>query len=140
MSDSDLVSLLSTSFQTLIDKLHERLSELGFHDIRPVHGYMIKYIALHDGATGIELADHLGITKQAVSKIVDYLEENDYIQRKPHPTDKRGKIVVLTERGRIVMEAKENILNEIEQHLIDNIGAKRLQMIKDDLASVIRKT
>ncbi|TCP61761.1 MarR family winged helix-turn-helix transcriptional regulator [Baia soyae] len=140
MSNMDLVSLLSTSFQILIDKLHQRLSELGFHDIRPVHGYLIKYIAINNGATGIELADHLGITKQAVSKIVDYLEEKHYVLRKPHPTDKRGKIVVLTERGRLVVETKEKILNEIEQHLIDEVGAERLQMMKDDLASVIRKT
>ncbi|SFX64204.1 DNA-binding transcriptional regulator, MarR family [Thermoactinomyces sp. DSM 45891] len=140
MNDLDLMSLLSTSFHTLVDKLHERLTELGFHDIRPVHGYIFKYIALHEGATGIELADHLGITKQAVSKIVDYLEENDYVLRKPHPTDKRGKIIVLTERGQLAIETKEKILNEIEQHLIENLGAKRMQMMKDDLENVIRKT
>jgi DNA-binding MarR family transcriptional regulator len=74
------------------------LNELGFGDIRPAHGFMFKCIT-PDGATGIELAEHLGITKQAVSKMVDYLEKSGYVMRRTHPTDKRGQLIVLTERG-----------------------------------------
>ncbi len=65
-SELDLTSLLSLSFSTSINELHSRLSELGFGDIRPVHGFMFKCMT-PNGATGIELAEHLGITKQAVS-------------------------------------------------------------------------
>lgn len=47
-----------------------------------------------NGATGIELAEHLGITKQAVSKMVDYLEKSGYVMPQTHPTDKRGEIII----------------------------------------------
>ncbi|MDZ5035085.1 MarR family winged helix-turn-helix transcriptional regulator, partial [Clostridium perfringens] len=90
-----------------------------------------------DGATGIELAEYLGITKQAVSKIIDYLEKNNYVIRKTHPTDKRGKIIVLTERGSAVMKVKDEILNEIEQRWSENIGTERMQMIKEDLTKLV---
>lgn len=89
-SELDLTTLLSLSFSTSINELHDRLRELGFADIRPVHGFMFKCIA-PNGATGIELAEYLGITKQAVSKMVDYLEKSGYVIRENHPTDKRGK-------------------------------------------------
>lgn len=135
-SELDLSSLLSLSFSTLIHELHDRLSELGFGDIRPVHGFMFKYIA-PNGATGIELAEHLGITKQAVSKMVDYLEKSGYVVRQTHPTDKRGKIIVLTERGWLVMKAKEEIIAEIEQRWIEKIGANQMQMLKEDLTKFI---
>jgi DNA-binding MarR family transcriptional regulator len=135
-SELDLTSLLSLSFSTSINELHDRLSELGFGDIRPVHGFMLKYIT-PNGASGIELAEYLGITKQAVSKMVDYLENNGYVIRKTHPTDKRGKIIVLTERGWLVVKAKEKILTEIEQRWIEKIGTERLQMLKEDLTKLV---
>lgn len=132
----DLTSLLSLSFSASINELHDKLNELGFEDIRPVHGFMFKCIT-PNGATGIELAEYLGITKQAVSKMVDYLEKSGYVVRKAHPTDKRGKIIVLTERGWLVVKAKEKILTEIEQRWITNIGTERMQMLKEDLTKLV---
>ncbi|WP_242215611.1 MarR family winged helix-turn-helix transcriptional regulator [Bacillus cereus group sp. BfR-BA-01383] len=135
-NELDLTSLLSLSYSTLIDELHDRLSELGFGDIRPAHGFMFKRI-IPNGATGIELAEYLGITKQAVSKMIDYLEERGYVIRQAHPTDKRGKIIVLTERGWLVMKTKEEIIAEIEQRWIEKIGAERMQMLKEDLTKLV---
>ncbi|MGG1679700.1 MarR family winged helix-turn-helix transcriptional regulator [Neobacillus sp. NRS-1170] len=138
LRELDLTSLLSLSFSASISELHDKLSELGFEDIRPVHGYLFNRI-IPDGATGIELAEYLGITKQAVSTMVDFLEKSGYVMRETHPTDKRGKIIVLTERGWLVMKAKEEILTEIEGRWIENIGAERLQMLKEDLKKLVDK-
>ncbi|MCH7323139.1 MarR family transcriptional regulator [Solibacillus sp. MA9] len=138
VNELDLISLLSLSLSTSINELHDRLRELGFDDIRPVHGYMFKCIT-PNGATGIEIAEYLGITKQAVSNMVDYLEKSGYVIRKPHPIDKRGKIIVLTERGWLVVKAKEKILNEIETRWMEYIGTERIQMLKEDLLEFIYK-
>lgn len=135
-SELDLTSLLSLSFSASINELHERLSELGFGDFRPAHGFMFKCI-IPNGATGIELAEYLGITKQAVSKTVDYLEKRGYVLRKTHPSDKRGKIIVLTERGWLVVKAKEKILTEIEGRWSENIGTERMQILKKDLSKLV---
>ncbi|SFJ74267.1 MULTISPECIES: MarR family winged helix-turn-helix transcriptional regulator [unclassified Bacillus (in: firmicutes)] len=135
-SKLDLTSLLSLSFSTLIDELNDRMSELGFGDIRPAHGFMFKRIT-PNGATGIELAEYLGITKQAVSKMVDHLEKSGYVMRQTHPTDKRGKIIVLTERGWLAVKTKDEILTEIEGRWIEKIGAERMQMLKEDLTKLV---
>lgn len=135
-SEFNLVSLLSLSFSSLIDELNERMSELGFKDIRPVHGFMFSFIN-PNGATGIEIAEYLGITKQAVSKMVDSLEKSGYVIRQAHPTDKRGRIIVLTERGLLVMKLKEEIIAEIEKCCIENIGIERMQMLKEDLTKLV---
>lgn len=137
-NELDLISLLSLSLSTSINELHDRLSELGFEDIRPAHGYLFKCIT-PNGATGIELAEYLGITKQAVSNMVDYLEKSGYVMRKAHPIDKRGKIIVLTERGWLVVKAKEKILNEIEARWIEYIGTERIQILKEDLSKFVYK-
>lgn len=137
-SDLDLTSLLSLSYNSTINELHEKLSELGFDDIRPAHGFMFKCI-IPNGATGIEISEYLGITKQAVSKMVDFLEKCGYVMRQTHPTDKRGKIIVLTERGWLVVKAKEKILTEIEGRWSAKIGSERMQVLKGDLLKIIVK-
>ena len=136
LSELDFISLLSLSFSASINELHDRLSELGFGDIRPAHGFMFKCMIPNE-ATGMELAEYLGITKQAVSKMVDYLEKSGYVVRKAHPTDKRGKIIVLTDRGWSVIKAKDKILNDIEANWIKNIGAERMKMLKEDLTKSV---
>lgn len=136
LNELDLASLLSLAFNASINELHERLSESGFADIRPTHGFMLKCL-IPNGAAGIEIAEYLGITKQAVSKMVDYLEKSGYVMRKTHPTDKRGKIIILTERGWLVVKEKEEILIEIERRWSENIGTERMQMLKKDLSKLI---
>src|SRR4051794_39516771 len=70
----------------------------GFDDIRPAHGFAFVRLA-PNGATVGELAEHLGFTKQAASQLVEELVRKGYVQRLPHPTDARARLVVLTERG-----------------------------------------
>ncbi|WP_432352639.1 MarR family winged helix-turn-helix transcriptional regulator [Sporosarcina sp. A2] len=137
-SELDLTSLLSLSYSSTINELHDRLNELGFGDIRPAHGFMFKCI-IPNGATGIGISEYLGITKQAVSKMVDFLEKSGYVMRQTHPTDKRGKIIVLTERGWLVAKAKEKILTEIEGRWMENIGSERMQILKEDLLKIVSK-
>lgn len=135
-NEENLTVLLSLSLSYFIDELHKRLSERGYDDIRPVHGYLFSSL-IPNGASCIELADYLGITKQAVSKMVDYLEKSGYIIRKLHPTDKRGKMIFLTERGWLVVEEKNRILSDIEGRLIEKIGKDRMRMFKEDLSTIV---
>ena len=57
--------------------------------------------ALHCGGSQImsSISDELGVTRRNVTALVDALEEEGLVQRKPHPTDRRATIIELTERG-----------------------------------------
>ncbi|WP_042351541.1 MarR family winged helix-turn-helix transcriptional regulator [Bacillus massiliigorillae] len=135
-SEKSLALLLALSLHSSIDELHKSLSEKGFDDIRPIHGYLFSSL-IPNGATGIELANHLGITKQAVSKMIDYLEKCGYVMREPHPTDKRGKMIILAERGWLVVNEKNLILSDIEGRLIEKIGKDRMRLLKEDLSTIV---
>ncbi|MBD8499780.1 MarR family winged helix-turn-helix transcriptional regulator [Paenibacillus arenosi] len=138
-SDSDLTVLLAASINLMIQELHEHLHELGYEHIRPAHGFLFKRIT-PNGATGMEIAEYLGITKQAVSKMIDHLEENGYVKRDNHPTDMRGKLVVLTERGKLAIQAKEKIVAQIEERWADRIGAERMNLLKMDLTTLVSES
>lgn len=135
-NEGNLTLLLSISFSACIEELHKRLSERGFEDVRPIHGFLFSSLT-PNGATGIELANHLRISKQAVSKMVDYLEKSGYVMRQPHPTDKRGKVIILAERGWLVVNEKNRILSDIEGRLIKKIGNDRMRLLKEDLSTIV---
>ena len=57
--------------------------------------------ALHCGGPQImsSISDELGVTRRNVTALVDALEEEGLVQRKPHPTDRRATIIELTKQG-----------------------------------------
>jgi DNA-binding MarR family transcriptional regulator len=51
-----------------------------------------------------QLADRMGCDYSYVTPLIDTLEARGLAAREPHPTDRRIKVVVLTDRGRKVAE------------------------------------
>ena len=45
------------------------------------------------------ISDELGVTRRNVTALVDALEEEGLVRRKPHPTDRRATVIELTEQG-----------------------------------------
>jgi DNA-binding MarR family transcriptional regulator len=45
------------------------------------------------------ISDELGVTKRNVTALVDALEEEGLVRRRPHPTDRRATVIELTEQG-----------------------------------------
>ena len=54
-----------------------------------------------------DLAEHWGCDASYVTALVDGLEERGFAERRPHPTDRRVKTVVLTAQG---AKAKTDVL------------------------------
>lgn len=62
--------------------------------------------------TGRELATKLATDPPFVSVIVDDLEERGLVDRKPHPDDRRRKLIELTPEGVKAAKRAEAILSE----------------------------
>lgn len=139
MSGYELTILLARGFRAVIDEVHARLDERGFSDVRPAHGFVFQRLT-PSGATGNQLAAHLGISKQAASQMVDYLEEHGYVARMPHPRDGRGKIVVLSERGWACIRAGEAVFTEIEARWTALLGPERMRDLRADLRLLVSST
>ncbi|GHO49476.1 MarR family winged helix-turn-helix transcriptional regulator [Ktedonospora formicarum] len=131
-----MFALLSMALRTLVDELQEHSAQAGFGDVRPAHGFVFQRLA-PDGATGNELAEHLGITKQAASQMIDYLEERGYVARQPHPTDKRGKLIVLTSKGWDNIHSTEAIMSKLEAQWANLIGRENLEQLRFSLRHLV---
>src|SRR6266700_1395732 len=59
-----------------------------------------------------ELADHWGFDASYVTSLADALEERGLVERRPHPTDRRVKMLVLTAKGVEARERARQLLDE----------------------------
>jgi DNA-binding MarR family transcriptional regulator len=90
----------------LVDGIQSGVAERGFPDVRPAHGFAFARLAASP-ATTAELAAHLGMTKQAAGELVQGLVDRGYVGRRPDPTDRRARLLFLTDRGTACTRAAE---------------------------------
>jgi DNA-binding MarR family transcriptional regulator len=70
----------------------------------------LRRIARHPMTMG-ELAGKLGIDAPYATLVVDELERQGLVERGPHPTDRRVKLVTATARGAEEAQRAQDILN-----------------------------
>lgn len=134
---SDLVYLLGLSFQQLFHTFMGRLAAAGYPDLRPAHGFVLRALA-REGATGVELAAQLGVTKQAVGQLLDYLEAEGYVERRPHPLGGRRRLVVLSPYGRQHLADADAIMHAVEAGWTAPLDDARLRELRGMLTTLIR--
>jgi DNA-binding MarR family transcriptional regulator len=135
-SQHGMFALLVMAARTFVEGLQERLEREGLPGTRPVYGFVFMRLA-PAGATGNELAEYLGITKQAASLMIDSLEEHEYVVRRPHPTDRRGKLIVLTTKAWECIRATEAASVAIEEQWAAIMGPEHLEQIRADLLKLV---
>lgn len=103
---------------------------------RAAHSAVFAHIDL-DGTRLGELARRATMTPQAMGELVDDLERLRYVIRRPDPTDRRAKLVVLTPTGLDCVQAAQRTIVGLERHLVDLLGERRLRGLQRALHDII---
>ncbi|WP_145788455.1 MarR family winged helix-turn-helix transcriptional regulator [Kitasatospora atroaurantiaca] len=138
MTDPDFVApsippLILGLAADLVRTIDAGVRERGFGDVRPAHGFAFARLAPHGASVG-ELAEHLGVTKQAASQLVEELVRKGYVERQPHPADARARLIVLTDRGWACTRAADAAAADAVRPWAAALGERRLRELRDDLA------
>jgi DNA-binding MarR family transcriptional regulator len=127
--------LLREAFVALNGQVVPRLVEHGFPDIRPAHNAVFQHLDAA-GTTVSTLAERAEMTKQAMAELVAHLEQRGYVDRVPDPADRRAKLVRPTAKGRRVYAVVRDMVPEMEQRLVEVIGATRMRQLRRDLQTI----
>ncbi len=120
----------------LVEGVQQQVVAKGFDDVRPVHGYAFVRISA-GGATVADVAEHLGVTKQAASQLVEHLVQRGYVTREPHPEDARARLLALTARGRACTRAAERAASSIVAGWRETMGSRDFAAVQRALGSVV---
>lgn len=94
--------------------IHARIaSEVGF-----THQRALGELEVHGPMIMNNLGAELGVTPRYVTALVDELERQDLVRRRPHPTDRRAILVELTDSGRTSCAAMGDVQRRINAELL----------------------
>ena len=144
-SDSELEAAKRASVGQLLMKcgrlLNERgveylRREMGFDALRAAHTNLFPHIDM-EGTRLTDLAQRVGISKQAVGQLVDELEEMGAVERVPDPRDGRAKLIRFGhEGGQPILMRGLAVLGELEAEMQAEIGGRSMKQLHRALLAI----
>jgi DNA-binding MarR family transcriptional regulator len=134
----DLAILIVGAARVIADRLGEAVERAGVEDMRSPFGYVIRVLVDRD-RTLTELADLLGVSKQAAIKVVDEMEARGFLARHSDPDDRRVKLLRLTDKGRTVRRAALAASHAIERELRRELGDPDVDALRTALESLLER-
>ena len=82
-----------------------------------------------------ELAETIGLTRGAISKVLEKLENKKWLTRKTLEADNRGQLLYLTQQGRRILPELRGIADRNDRRFFDCLNTREKAM----LGQVLRK-
>jgi DNA-binding MarR family transcriptional regulator len=70
-----------------------------------------------------QLADMLDLEPITVSRLLDRMEEAGLIARRPHPTDRRIRLVSVTETAQPILDEFRVLVDELHEEILGHLSA-----------------
>lgn len=129
-------ALLRMAWEALQSELVDGLVAEGFHDLRPVHRPLLRYVLTEGLRPGV-LAARLGLSKQAVNDLLREFEASGYLVLEPDAADRRAKRIRLTERGWDLAITASNLSRAVAGRWADHVGAGRYAEFESVLREIV---
>lgn len=110
-------------------------TELEEHHLDRKHFATLMCLLEQDELTQVELGQRVGNPQYATSRVVDDLEQQQLVSRRPHPTSRRAHKVALTAKG----ESLRTVLPVIVQCVNNKILARLDRTERESLVQLLQK-
>lgn len=113
--------------QRLMEELNISESELSF------------FSALDNcqGISSPELAKNMGLSLSRISRVVDKLVVNGYLDRNTDATDRRAIKLCLTPKGKAIRSKIDKVRNECESRLLEVIPSEDLERFGEMFSKIV---
>jgi DNA-binding MarR family transcriptional regulator len=129
-------ALMRLAWNEFRNRMYKVVREAGYSDLQPTHLLLFRYPTII-GARPSDLADQIGITKQAMNDLLRQLEDRGYLDLRPDPTDKRAKQINLTSRGIALADLTRRAAQQVSDEWAQTVGEKRFDAFRMTLAELV---
>jgi MarR family transcriptional regulator for hemolysin len=129
----DLVLYLGQASHALTLELTAGLAELG---ITPRHQCVLAK-ALPGGYTQNRLAELSALDKTTMVVTVDELERAGYAERRPSETDRRARVISVTESGKEILAKAQAIVARVYDDVLSELPAEQRTAFVDALVTLV---
>jgi DNA-binding MarR family transcriptional regulator len=98
-------------------------------ELHPREFAVLRAVSVEDGQSQQALGDRLQIPRSRMVSIVDELEARGFLERRPHPADRRVREIHVTEAGRKVIDQAFKQALAFERHVTEPLtDAERTEL------------
>lgn len=117
-TERDLTGLLNMAGHALSNRLAAALADI---DLTPRMQCVLVH-AREEERTQIQLAALADLDKTTMVSTVDDLESRGLAERRASVTDRRARIIAVTEKGRLAAEEGQRIVDRVHAEALDALG------------------
>jgi len=128
-------TLMRSARGVYAQSIRAQLHAIGINDL-PRNGMLILAGAGTSGGPAQDLPAELGVTKQAVSQLIDVLVTRGYLERQPDPGDRRRIAIELTARGQEALEAGVRGLEAVDDQLEERVSREQIEAMRSVLMAL----
>lgn len=135
-ADTEVAEFAGQLFFRLWRASHTRIAEaLESIGLTPALFGILNFLGARKGAIQLEIASAMGIDPSALVSLIDELERAGLAKRWPHPKDRRAREVVLTPKGRRLLERGRRMAFEVDDEVLRGLSATE----RRDLLDLLRR-
>jgi DNA-binding MarR family transcriptional regulator len=132
-----LSALLAQALAAFTMDFEREVAAAGYPDLSLALGSNVLRLLDEHGMRIGSIAERAGVTKQAISQQVAYLERHGYVSVEPDPEDSRAKVVRLTNRGRDSQDACRPLFGVLERRWRARYGSGHVVALRDSLDAIV---
>lgn len=105
-------------------------------DLSPARFQLLQALDQDQPCSMVDLADRLSVTKRNITTLVDALETEGLAKRSSHPTDRRSKLVALTDKGETRFREAVKVQRTHLEALVANLEPQQQELMGKALAQL----
>lgn len=126
--------LLLLARRDFLARLSERMG--GANDaVTQARGRLLPYLDI-EGTRSVDAARRMGMTKQAVARLIKELEEEGLVYREADGADGRAYLVKFTEDGLAYLSRMHKCIAQIERDYERMVSPERMAVVRDVLGLI----
>ena len=136
MDINSSISLLSNIHSITADFLTERLKDKGFPDFASSHGNILFQLSVNEKMTMGDLSEKINRDKSTTTVLVRKLEKEGFITGESDPSDKRSRIIFLTEKGKQFNATARELSQELLSTFYKDFSESEKQQFFESLQKI----
>jgi DNA-binding MarR family transcriptional regulator len=136
--DDRLIYLMARAGHRLKEYVRVRMIDEGVK-LSQTQGGILMLLDDEGDKSMTEISNAFDVDNSAITGSVDRLERAGFIERSPHPSDRRVNLISITKAGKTAVKRSRKVVMEVNDEIKEGFTAEEIDAFKRVLASFFDK-
>jgi len=132
--------LVSRASLTITAHLKQSFTAAGVAHVRPGYLGVLMCLWREDGQKGVDLGRCAGLEPSTMTGLLDRMERDGLVERRPDPEDRRAQRISLTRAGQDIRSPVTTVVEQTLSRVLHGVPDNELEQLKKTLRQVLSNT